>query len=320
MSTDTDGYSFLRRAGTLAPLNSSGAGVAGSRPKPRRHRQAHPSAHGSQGYRVGLIRDMIANRSFETHLQPIVDLRSGDIVGVEALSRFAQLPVRPPDAWFAEAAALGLGVKMELAALTMALERLDSLPAGMYLSLNASAEAILSGEFRSTMAGVPAERIVLELTEHTRVADYPEFARAIRSLRSNGLRLAVDDAGSGFASFTHILNLRPEVIKLDIALIRGIDVDPAKEALARALLNFGTEAFGTTFVAEGIETRGELRALRSLGFHSGQGFILGRPSRNVEAVELIQRPSATFLHEGSAARPDSTGSGTAAARIDPPRT
>ncbi len=224
---------------------------------------------------------MIANRSLETHYQPIVDLQNGRTVGAEALARFAQLPVRPPDAWFAEAASLGVGVELELTALSLALEGLDRLPSGIYLSVNASAETMMTEEFSAALSTVPAERLVLELTEHTRVVDYPAFADALGPLRSSGVRLAVDDAGSGFASFNHVLELRPEVIKLDIALIRGIDHDPAKQSLARALLGFGSEAFDTTFVAEGIETRSELAALQELGFHSGQGFILGRPRRQL---------------------------------------
>jgi EAL domain-containing protein (putative c-di-GMP-specific phosphodiesterase class I) len=210
----------------------------------------------SEAERVTLIRRIIADRALETHFQLIIDLRSGETVGAEALSRFAQLPARPPDAWFAEAATLGVGVELEVAALTEALVGLDRLPSGMYLSVDASAETMLSRAFREAMAAVPAERIVLELTEHTRVADYSAFGASIDPLRSAGMRLAVDDAGSGFASFRHVLELRPEVIKLDISLIRGIDLDPAKQSLARALLRFGSEAFDTTFMAEGFETPG----------------------------------------------------------------
>jgi len=228
-----------------------------------------------------LIRLTIANRSLETRFQPIVDLRSGKAVGTEALSRFAQEPIRPPDVWFAEAATLGLGVELELTALDLALEQLNRLPSGMYLSLNASVETIMSAQFRATLAAAPAERIVLELTEHTPIADYSAFAQSIDELRSRGVRLAVDDAGSGFSSFSHILNLKPDIIKLDIALTRGIDKDPARQALGRALLNFGLEMYRTTIVAEGIETKEELATLRSLGCPSGQGFFLGRPSRMV---------------------------------------
>ena len=247
-----------------------------------------------------LIRVTIANRSLETHFQPIVDLRSGQAVGTEALARFAQQPIRPPDVWFAEAASVGLGVELELTALDLALEQLDRLPAGIYLSLNASVETIMSEQFRATLAGVPAERIVLELTEHTPIVDYLEFEKSIQDLRSKGVRLAVDDAGAGFSSFRHILNLHPDVIKLDIGLTRGIDRDPARQALGRALLNFGLEMYNTTIVAEGIETEGEFATLRALGCPNGQGFFLGRPSRlpnqrHVPAVSMpLLSPDAPF--------------------------
>ncbi len=226
-----------------------------------------------------LIRVTIANRALETHFQPIVDLSTGQAVGAEALARFAQLPVRPPDAWFADAASVGLGIELELTALDLALEQLHRLPPGLYLSLNASVETIMSDQFRATLADVPAERIVLELTEHTPVVDYLAFQQSVQHLRSQGVRLAVDDAGAGFSSFRHILNLKPDVIKLDIGLTRGIDRDPARQALGRALLTFGLETYNATIVAEGIETRGELTMLRSLGCPIGQGFFLGRPRR-----------------------------------------
>ncbi len=244
-------------------------------------------------YRAQLIRSIIANRSLETHFQPIVDLRSGQTVGAEALARFAQQPVRPPDVWFSDAASVGLGVELELIALRLALEQLHRLPSRLYLSVNASVETITSDHLRTVLADVPAERIVLELTEHTPITDYPGFERSIRDLRSNGLRLAVDDAGSGFSSFRHILDLQPDVIKLDIGLTHGIDTDPARQALGRALLAFASETSDTAIVAEGIETRGELETLRDLGFPSGQGFLLGRPGRlstGATAAAVAGRP------------------------------
>lgn len=168
---------------------------------------------------------------------------------------------------------------MEMAALHVALQQLRRLPNGLYLSLNASVETIMSEEFRSSMEDVSAERIVLELTEHHEVPDYLQFEQAVRNLRSKGVRLAVDDAGSGYSSFRHILNLHPDIIKLDICLIRGIDGDPARRALGSALLTFGLDAYNASIVAEGIETEGEFRTLRGLGCPFGQGYYLGRPGR-----------------------------------------
>jgi len=228
--------------------------------------------------REEVIRTIITDRSLETHFQPIVDLHSGCPIGAEALSRFGQLPVRTPDKWFAEAASVGLGVELELTAIENALEQLHLVPASVYVSLNASVETMVSDRFKEIIADVPAERIVLELTEHTKPSSYSLLEQRIEHLRSRGVRLAVDDAGSGYSGLTHILNLKPDVIKLDIALTRGIDRDPARRSLGRALLSFGMDAYNASLVAEGIETKGELETLQSLGCPLGQGFFLGRPA------------------------------------------
>jgi EAL domain-containing protein (putative c-di-GMP-specific phosphodiesterase class I) len=252
--------------------------------------------------RVRLIRATIANRNWEMHFQPIVDLKSGDAIGTEALSRFADRSTRAPDEWFAEAAEVGLGIELEVAALDSALEQLPQLPSNLYLSLNASVETIMSDDFAARIGDVPAERIVLELTEHTEVGDYANFGRGLESLRSQGVRLAVDDTGAGFASLQHVLNLQPDVIKLDVGLTRGIDRDPARRALGRALLTFGLDAYDASIVAEGIETEGELEVLRALGCPCGQGFYLGRPGR-ISQIRSV--PHSHHLHvvadRGSAA-------------------
>lgn len=223
------------------------------------------------------IRTTLAREALHPVFQPIVQLRTGETVGAEALTRFESDPGRTPDRWFDEAAALGLGVELELLALRKALGHLRQLPPGMYLSLNASPETMMSPGFRAALADVYAERVILELTEHTSIEDYEAFERAVGELRATGLRLAVDDVGAGFASLLRVLNLRPEVIKIDIGLTRGIDTDPVRRALGYALLRFGFSAYSSTIVAEGIETLGELNTLRALGCHCGQGFYLGRP-------------------------------------------
>ncbi len=271
---------FIGRRGK--PARPSGRNKAASEARPASRRDArHAEADAAQirEHREKLIRVTIANRSHETVFQPIVDLNSGGAVGAEALARFAEPPIRPPDVWFAEAASLGLGVELEMAALRLALEQLRQLPPGLYLSLNASVETIMSEEFGASLADVPAERVVLELTEHTEIRDYVQFERTIEDLRSKGVRLAVDDAGAGYSSFRHILNLHPDVIKLDIALTRGIDGDPARRALGSALMTFGLDAYNASIVAEGIETEGEFKTLRALGCPFGQGYYLGRPGK-----------------------------------------
>ncbi len=251
--------------------------------------------------RQGVIRATLANQDFEIVFQPIVDLRTGGVAGAEALTRFEMLPDRSPDVWFAEAREIGLGVELEMAALRLALGQLRQLPSGLYLSLNASPDTMMSAEFRALVAEAPAERVVLELTEHDRIDDYELFGQAASELRSHGVRLAVDDAGAGFSSFRHILNLRPDIIKLDIGLTRGIDDDPARRALGSAMLAFGLDAFGAAIVAEGIETEGEFKTLRGLGCRFGQGYYLGRPGK-------LKRPRPQF---DSAQHPRPAGDGEA---------
>jgi PAS domain S-box-containing protein len=212
-------------------------------------------------------------------VQPILDLHTRAVIGGEALARFAGPPVQSPDRWFADASAVGLGHQLELAAVRAALTVLAATPAPTYLSINvspatATSDALFEVLDRGDGTGT---RVVLELTEHSSVTDYPTLRSALLRLRTLGVRVAVDDAGAGFASLSHILNLRPDIVKLDIALVRGIHADPARRALATGLLIFANE-IGASLVAEGIETEAELTALREVGISYGQGFYLGRPA------------------------------------------
>ncbi len=209
--------------------------------------------------------------------QPIVELDDGAVAGYEALSRFAAPPYRSPDQWFAEATRIGRGVELELFAVERALTQFEALPPSSVLALNIAPTTVRSELLDAVLAGVPGRRIVLELTEHKRVADYGALDRTLAHLREQGMRVAVDDAGAGYAGLNHMLRIRPDVVKLDLMLTRGIEVDPARKALATGLVRFAEE-IDATVVAEGIETPGELAVLRDLGVRWGQGFFLGRPA------------------------------------------
>jgi EAL domain-containing protein (putative c-di-GMP-specific phosphodiesterase class I) len=212
--------------------------------------------------------------------QPISNLETGGVAGVEALARFAD--GRGPATWFAEAQSVDLEEDLDLAAARAALAHLDQLPPGAFLSVNIAPATAVSEPFRHLLDPLPCERIVLEITEHAQIDDYEALDETLRWMRHRGGRVAVDDAGAGFASLRHILSLAPDVIKLDISLTRNIDSDRARRALARALITFAEE-IGATMIAEGIETQGELEALQELGVAYGQGFHLARPAR-LEAV------------------------------------
>ena len=209
--------------------------------------------------------------------QPIVDLRDDAVAGLEALARFDGDPPKGPDVWFRDAAQVGLATELELAAINRALEPFDELPADAFLSLNISPASAMSSQFFQAIEGRDTARLVIEVTEHAQVGDYARLADRLKSFRAGGGRLAVDDAGAGFASLHHILALGPDIIKLDISLTRNIDSDGARRALATAMISFAVE-IGASMVAEGIETEAECETLKELGVSHGQGYFLGRPA------------------------------------------
>lgn len=242
------------------------------------HRERRRVAHDD---RMASLDALLAGQGRQTVVQPIVDLRTGTVVGAEALSRFtsSEGAARRPEQVFTDARSSGIGVRLEQAAIASALPLLHAMPWGTYLSVNASAEALLDGRTHDLLLSDRPDRLVVEITEHDPVADYDALNDATTSLRSHGVRIAVDDAGSGFASLQHVLHLTPDIVKLDIAFVRGVDADPARRAVARALVGFASE-LGSTMVAEGVERAGELAALRDLGVDCGQGYLLGRPTPN----------------------------------------
>jgi EAL domain-containing protein (putative c-di-GMP-specific phosphodiesterase class I)/AmiR/NasT family two-component response regulator len=226
--------------------------------------------------RMELVREVLRAGTIGMAFQPIVHLRVGTTVGVEALARFPQKASRSPDRWFAEAAEIGLRLELELASARAALSHLTRVPESMYLSINLSPETLTSQEFMQLVADTPMQRVVVELSEQIPVSDYDLLNQALGQLRARGGRLAIDDAGAGFASLQHILRLSPDIIKLDMTLTKGVDSDQARRALAFALTSFASE-IGADIVAEGVETQSEVDALRSLGVTYGQGFYLGYP-------------------------------------------
>lgn len=232
------------------------------------------------------VLDVLEGGKFKPAFQPIWNIVEGKPAGFEALCRFDPEPYRTPDLWFAEAADVGLGEELELAMIKKAIQALERLPSGVYLSINASPSIVVSGGLGKTLAGLPMDRLVLEITEHAIVENYQELADALAPMRRRGLRLAIDDAGAGYASLQHIVRLKPDIIKLDISLTRDIDTDQALRALANALIFFSRET-GALMVAEGIETEGEYQMLKLLGVFGGQGYHLGRPGDLASALELV---------------------------------
>lgn len=225
--------------------------------------------------------------------QPIYSLATSTMVGVECLARFDVEPRQTPDVWFNLAHSVGLGPELELQAIENALGALRELPSSLSVSLNGSPDLILSGKLEALLAEADCSRVILEITEHAVVLDYELLLRALSPLRARGVRLAIDDAGAGYASMRHILHLKADVIKLDMSLTRDIDTDLSRRALAKGLIAFAHE-IGSVITAEGVETETELATLRTIGADKVQGYFLGKPQAIENILATVQREAGRF--------------------------
>lgn len=260
-SGDPDGAARMgRRITTLSAIATHAAALLGPQLADIGDREAAEQR----------IAELIDRGAFHPVFQPVLDLRTRRVVGNEALTRFDD--GTRPDLVFAEAHRAGLGQKLEAACIRAAIAESEGRIGDAWLSINASPGLALDGSLAAVL-GVGHD-LVPEVTEHVEINDYGALRHAID--RIDGLRVAVDDAGAGYASLRHILELRPDFVKLDIALIRGIESDPARQAMVAGMCHFA-QATGTTLLAEGIETGDELRTLTELGVELGQGYLLGRP-------------------------------------------
>ncbi len=227
------------------------------------------------------IRTIARGRRFHAVFQPIVRLADRSVAGYEALTRFDDGVA--PAVRFAEAAALGVGVDLEAASLRVAVTAAVDLPPQAWLSLNASGAMILSGRLQTIVRRIDRD-VVIELTEHLAVDDYAALRAAVEALGPR-VRLAVDDAGSGFAGLRHVVELRPQIVKLDAAIVRAIDGDPVRQSLVAGMVHYATTT-GTDVVAEGVETEGEAATLGGLGVAFAQGYLFARPAPLAELLAL----------------------------------
>ncbi|MBE2315501.1 EAL domain-containing protein [Solirubrobacter sp. CPCC 204708] len=237
------------------------------------------------------IRRMTNGFGLDVAFQPIVDLASGKVVGAEALARFkdADGTAIPTERCFLDAHAVDMGVELELAVIKLALECHERrLPEGRYLALNVSPAVLEQDELAFAIARHRTDRpLVVEITEHQPVEDYVALSAQLDRLRALGVRVAVDDVGSGFASFRHVTRVNPDILKLDRTLVCGIDDDPVRQSLASAIVAFAKDV-GATVVSEGIENESELCCLRGLAVGCGQGFYLARPNLGTVDAEVPQ--------------------------------
>jgi EAL domain-containing protein (putative c-di-GMP-specific phosphodiesterase class I)/DNA-binding response OmpR family regulator len=219
---------------------------------------------------------ILEEEAFHIAFQPIVEVETGGAIGYEALARFDD--GMRPDLRFAEAARADLGAQFELSTMAKAVSEAARLPEGRLVSVNVSPATVIK---RADQVGEilhrVRRRVVLELTEHVPIDDYDVLRAAIARLGPD-VEVAVDDAGAGYASLRHVLELRPAFAKLDVSLVRGIDTDEMRQALAAGMYYYALRT-GCLLIAEGVETEAEAECLQRLGIDLAQGYLYGRPER-----------------------------------------
>jgi EAL domain-containing protein (putative c-di-GMP-specific phosphodiesterase class I) len=237
---------------------------------------------------IQLIDEILAQRRYWPVFQPVRNLATDQIVGYEALSRF-DAPVTT-QRLFVQAGLLGRQLDLEIATLRAAVTAAAALPPGSWVSVNSSASLLVETETIGSILKSLDRPVVIELSEHDIVTDYEPIGLALKRL-GPGCTLAVDDAGAGFASLRHILEVRPAYVKLDIGLVQGVATDLTRRALIAGFVHFARDA-RFALIAEGIEEPADLRMLKKLGVSLGQGFLLGRPERAADlAASLARRPA-----------------------------
>ena len=207
---------------------------------------------------------------------PIVQLTERHACGYELLARFSQGPAVPPAMWFESAAELGLTAPLERRIMRAGFTTADKLPEDAFVSINITAEALLSSQIQELFTERDRyDNIVLEVSEKD--SQQSGVADALTPFRGGGGRLAIDDIGAGFINLRDVLSLKPDILKVDRALVRGIDRDRIKAAIVEGL-NSTAKKLDTPLLAEGIESREELAVLEKLGVPLGQGYLFGEPS------------------------------------------
>ena len=227
------------------------------------------------------VREVIDNDRIEVVFQPIYGKQSKSYEYYEVLARFNTQPYRPPNEWLDDADFVGLGLEVESAIIKQVVSRLHvaaTQKLELKASINVSPRMVESGLLPGLLAEVSSEQVRIELTEHVGVTNYETFRSYLKPLVQRGFKICIDDVGAGFASLKHILEIEPDVIKLDLSLASNIHLDPKRQALVTGLLAFA-RSFNCEVVAEGVETAQEFQALKTLGVTFFQGWFFSRPVR-----------------------------------------
>jgi EAL domain-containing protein (putative c-di-GMP-specific phosphodiesterase class I) len=248
---------------------------------------AYEARHSVEEAFLRRAQEMLAAGGLRVALQPILELTTGRPVATEALARFPT-DADDTESWFVHARRAGCGVELELDAARAALALLPAIPAGQRLSINGSPDLVTSKHFADLLLDTPMDRLIVEITEHDLYEGIEQLAERVRQLQDEGAWVAIDDAGTGYSSLQQILQLDPDIIKLDRLLVTNVDRDPMKRALASAFVTFTREA-GVGLIAEGVETGAELGVLQAIGVPMAQGYFLARPAIPAQPEDQAQQ-------------------------------
>jgi len=215
-------------------------------------------------------------------LHPVVDVVAGRVAGYEALSRFDS-PL-PTEDWFDAARALGRSAEVDELVLRRALPLQALLPHGTFLTVNASPTSLREPAVLDTLVSHDLTGVIVEVTEHADCAPYDLLAPLTR-LRARGAKIALDDVGTGHSGLLRMAVLRPEMVKVDLQLVRGVSGDPVKRSLVQFLGQCAAR-LDAWIVAEGVETTAELDTLTSMGVPLVQGFLLAHPDEAFQSLSL----------------------------------
>ncbi len=232
------------------------------------------------------LKQLIAEHAIMSVYQPIISLQPDgpSLFGYEALARFAKQEwFAGPQQLFAFAEQEGLAYRLDRLARRKALDGIGSLQPDQRLFINVQAQIMNDPHFTPgrTLSmlerrGLSPHNVVFEITERTSIDDFGAMKKALEHYRSQGFQIAIDDVGAGYSSLQSIVELRPDYIKVDRSIIDRIDEDDVKLHILHTLVQLAYK-LDVSIIAEGIEREEELVAVKKLGVHYAQGYLLGRP-------------------------------------------
>lgn len=246
---------------------------------------------------VNPLDEIIARRNLSALFQPILDMKSGELIGFEGLIRGpANSPLHSPVNLFNAAKQQGLTLEVEMLCRQVVLEQFAQLHLPGYLFLNISPDTLTHPSFKDGQTlefmrtiDLSPDRVIIEITENQPIFDFAAVRHALLHYRKMGFKIAMDDLGEGFASLRLWSELRPDFVKIDMHFVQGVNLDPIKQQFLKSIQQIA-DSSGTLVIAEGVETAAELRTIHDLGIAYGQGYFISRPS---PVPPLVAPPEAS---------------------------